>query len=98
MERRQPVQIRDIASEGVYESPIRRPLIEAGHRALLGVPLLREDEVIGVLAVTRKRPGEVEPEGVRLLSTFATQSAPAIENSRLFLEIEGKNRQPQVAS
>src|SRR3989454_6658381 len=98
VERRQPVQIRDIAAEGAYESPIRQPLIEAGHRALLGVPLLSEDEVIGVLAVTRKTPGEFEPEIVRLLSTFATQSALAIQNARLFLEIEDKSRQLEVAS
>jgi len=98
VERRQPVQIRDIAAEGAYESPIRQPLIEAGHRALLGVPLLSEDEVIGVLAVTRKTPGEFEPEIVRLLSTFATQSALAIQNARLFLEIEDKSRQLEAAS
>jgi GAF domain-containing protein len=92
VEQRQPVQIPDIAVEGTYDSPIRRPLVEAGQRALLGVPLLSEDEVIGVLAVTRKRPGEFEPEIVRLLSTFATQSALAIQNARLFLEIEDKSR------
>jgi signal transduction histidine kinase len=98
VERREPVQIPDIAAEGAYDSPIRRPLIEAGHRALLGVPLLSEDEVIGVLAVTRKTPGEFEPETVRLLTTFATQSALAIQNARLFLEIEDKSRQLEVAS
>jgi len=98
MERRQPVQIVDIATEGMYESPIRRPLVETGHRALLGIPLLSEDEVIGVLAVTRKTPGEFAPEIVRLLSTFATQSALAIQNARLFLEIEDKSRQLEVAS
>jgi len=98
VELRQPVQIHDIAAEGAYESPIRGPLIEAGHRALLGVPLLREDEVIGVLAVTRKKPGEFEPEVVRLLSTLATQSALAIQNARLFLEIEDKSRQLEIAS
>jgi two-component system, NtrC family, sensor kinase len=98
MERREPVQIRDIAAEGAYESPIRQPLIQAGHRALLGVPLLSEDEVIGVLAVTSKVPGEFEPEIVRLLSTFATQSALAIQNARLFLEIEDKGRQLAAAS
>src|SRR5262249_26233388 len=76
---------------------IREPLIEAGHRALLGVPLLVEDEVIGVLAVTRKTPGEFEPEVVRLLSTLATQSALAIQNARLFQEIEDKSRQLEVA-
>ena len=98
MERRQPVQVDDIAVEGAEENPIRRRLIDAGHHALLGVPLLSEDEVIGVLAVTRKTSGEFEPEIVRLLSTFATQSALAIRNARLFLEIENKSRQLEAAS
>ena len=97
-ELRRAVQIHDIAVEGAYDSPIRRPLIEAGHRALLGVPLLSEDEVIGVLAVTRKTPGEFAPEVVRLLTTFATQSALAIQNARLFREIEEKSRELEAAS
>src|SRR5215472_12068689 len=98
MEERHPMQIPDIRLEGAYESPVRQSLIDAGHSALLGVPLLSEDEVIGVLAVTRKTPGEFEPETVRLLSTFATQSALAIQNARLFLEIEDKSRQLEAAS
>src|SRR5215475_10354285 len=98
MEERHPMQIPDITLEGAFESPVRQPLIDAGHRALLGVPLLSEDEVIGVLAVTRKTPGLFEPETVRLLSTFATQSALAIQNARLFHEIEVKSRQLEVAS
>ena len=98
IEGRQAVQIHDITTARDCESPIRQPLIDAGHRALLGVPLLSEDEVIGVLAVTRKTPGEFEPEIVRLLTTFATQSALAIQNARLFLEIEDKSRQLEVAS
>jgi GAF domain-containing protein len=98
VELRQPVQIPDIAAEGTYESPLRRPLLEIGHRALLGVPLLREEQVIGVLAVTRKTPGEFAPEIVRLLTTFATQSALAIQNARLFKEIEEKSGQLEVAS
>jgi GAF domain-containing protein len=97
-ERRQPVQIPDIVVEGAEENPIRRQLIEVGHHALLAVPLLSEDEVIGVLAVTRKTAGEFEPETVRLLTTFATQSALAIQNARLFFEIEDKSRQLEVAS
>src|SRR5215510_2951653 len=96
--RRGPVQVHDITIEGAYESPTRQFLVAAGHRALLGVPLLTEDEVIGVLAVTRKTPGEFEAEIVRLLSTFAAQSALAIQNARLFLEIEDKSRQLEIAS
>jgi two-component system, NtrC family, sensor kinase len=98
MERRQPVQIPDITVEGSYESPIRRQLIGAGHRALLGVPLLSEDEVIGVLAVTRKTPGEFASGIVQLLSTFGTQSALAIQNARLFRELADKSHQLEVAS
>jgi signal transduction histidine kinase len=98
MERQQPVQIPDIAVEGTYQSPVRDALMDAGHRALLGVPLVSEDEVIGVLAVTNKTPGEFAPEIVRLLSTFATQSALAIQNARLFHEVEDKSRLLEAAS
>src|SRR5215813_2953351 len=98
MDERQAVQIPDITVEGAYESPVRKPLIDAGHRALLGVPLLSEDEVIGVLAVTRKTPGEFESETVRLLSTFAAQSSLALQNARLFGEIEEKSRELEAAS
>jgi signal transduction histidine kinase len=98
MERRHPLQIHDIAVEGAEENPIRRRLIDSGHRALLAVPLLREDDVLGVLVVTRKVPGEFQPEVVQLLSTFATQSALAIQNARLFREIEIKGRALEVAS
>jgi signal transduction histidine kinase len=98
VELRQPVQIPDIAVEGAYESPVRSALIDAGHRALLGVPLLSEDEVIGVLAVTSKTPGEFASDAVRLLSTFATQSALAIQNARLFREIADTSQQLEAAS
>ena len=95
---RRPVQIPDITIEGAYESPVRMPLLAAGYRALLGVPLLRDEHVIGVLTVSRKGPGEFAPEIERVLTTFATQSALAIQNARLFQEIADKSRQLEVAS
>ncbi len=95
---REPIQLSDIASEGVYESPMRAPLLQTGYRAVLVVPLLREEELIGILAVSRKTPGDFAPEIVRLLQTFATQSALAIQNARLFEEIENKSRQLEAAS
>jgi signal transduction histidine kinase len=73
-------------------------VLQAGYRALLGVPLLREEQVIGVLTVSRKTPGNFAPEIVRVLMTFATQSALAIQNARLFREIEDKSRQLEAAS
>ena len=69
-----------------------------GYRALLAVPLMREDQVIGALAVNRRTPGAFPPEIVELLKTFATQSAFAIQNARLFREIADKGRQLEAAS
>jgi GAF domain-containing protein/anti-sigma regulatory factor (Ser/Thr protein kinase) len=95
---RQPTQIPDIGVAGAYASPIRGALLQTGYRAILTVPLLREEQVIGALSISRKTPGEFAPEIVRLLSTFATQSALAIQNARLFAEIADKSRQLEAAS
>ena len=62
------------------------------------MPLLREDHLLGALMVNRKTPGEFAPEIVELLKTFATQSAMAIQNARLFREIAEKGEQLEVAS
>ncbi len=94
----EPVQIRDIADEGSYESRVRAILIRLGYRALLAVPLLREDHLLGGLVVIRKRTGDFAPQVVELLKSFATQSALAIQNARLFREIEAKGRELEVAS
>jgi signal transduction histidine kinase len=95
---RQPVQIPDIAVPGAYQSRLGDILIRLGQRALLAVPLLREDRVIGGLIVNRKMPGDFPPEVVDLLKTFATQSALAIQNARLFRELEEKSRELEIAS
>jgi signal transduction histidine kinase len=76
----------------------RDAFVRAGYRALLAVPLLREDHLIGGLTVVRKLPGEFPRETVELLQTFATQSALAVQNARLFREIEDKGRQLEAAS
>jgi signal transduction histidine kinase len=94
----EPVEIRDIADERTYHSRLRGALIRSGYRSVLAVPLLREDRLLGALAVNRKSAGEFAPEVIELLKTFATQSALAIQNARLFREIEDKSRQLQVAS
>jgi len=62
------------------------------------VPLLREDHLIGGLIVSRNSPGEFAPEVLDLLRTFASQSALAIQNARLFQEIEDKSAQLEAAS
>ena len=77
---------------------MRELLARFGFRASLAVPLLREDRIIGALVVRRKSTGEFPPEVIELLKTFATQSALAIQNARLFREIEDKGRQIEAAN
>jgi GAF domain-containing protein len=95
---RQPVQVPDIADEDAYHGPLRDVLLRTGTRAVLAIPMVREDQLIGGLTVNKKRPGEFPPEVIDLLRTFATQSALAIQNARLFREIEEKSRQVEAAS
>jgi GAF domain-containing protein len=97
-ETREPTQVADIAVAGAYQSHIRETLLGAGYRALLSVPLLREGKVIGSLSLNRRSPGEFPPEAVEVLKTFATQSALAIQNARLFREIADKSAQLEAAS
>jgi PAS domain S-box-containing protein len=92
-ETREPIQIADIAMPGVYQSQVRDVLVGAGFRAVVSVPLLREEQIIGSLSLVRKAPGEFSPEVIDVLKTFATQSALAIQNARLFREIEAKSRE-----
>jgi len=94
----EPVEIRNIAEEQSYPSRLREALIRSGYRSVLVVPLLREDHLLGALGVNRSRQGAFDPEVVALLKTFATQSALAIQNARLYREIEIKSRELAAAS
>jgi GAF domain-containing protein/DNA-binding response OmpR family regulator len=94
---REPVQIPDISQAGAYTGPLKDVLIRTGTRSLLSVPLLREDRLVGGLTVTRKTSGEFSPRVIELLQTFASQSAVAIQNARLFREIQDKSHQLEVA-
>src|SRR5262249_29785910 len=96
---RAPVAVEDILAEGAsVASQVRHILTRLGYRSLLAVPLLREDRILGGLVVWRRGPGRLSAEVVRLLQTLATQSSLAIQNARLFREIEEKSRQLEVAS
>ena len=93
---RAPLEVPDLL-DGPND-PLTTVMLEPGYRAALAVPILHEDRIIGGLVVRRKSPGPFRAETVRLLQTFATQSALAIQNARLYQEIEAKNRQLQIAS
>ena len=93
---RRPYQIPDL--EKGKDSRMRAPLLREGVRAVLAVPLLREDQVIGALVIRRTVAGEFSQPVVTLLQNFASQSVLAIQNARLFREIREKSQQLQVAS
>ncbi len=95
---REAIQIPDIALEGAYESRARRALLRSGRHALLAVPLLSEEHIVGGLVISRNAAGAFPVEVVELLKTFATQSALAIQNARLFRELADKSRQLEAAS
>jgi signal transduction histidine kinase len=95
-EQRMPVQIPDVQNDP--SAPVLDVIVRAGFRALLTVPLLGADRIVGALVVRRRRPGEFPKGTVDLLQTFAAQSVLAIQNARLFSEIEEKSRQLAEAS
>ena len=95
---REPVQVPNILEERGYAPRMRQLLERFGFRASLAVPLLREDHIIGSLVVRRKSIGDFRPEVIELLKTFATQSVLAIQNARLFREIEEKSREIEAAN
>ena len=95
---REPIEIPNISEERAYAPRMRELLARFGFRASLAVPLLREDCIVGALVVRRKSTGEFRPEVIELLKTFATQSVLAIQNARLFREIEEKSQQIEAAN
>ena len=66
--------------------------LRAGFRARLVAPLMRGDDVVGLLVVRRRAPGAFPQNTVDLIKTFAAQSAVAIENARLFKNVEASLR------
>jgi signal transduction histidine kinase/HAMP domain-containing protein len=96
---RAPVQIPDTLDEQGYAVTRLRPILaRLGYRSLLAVPLLREERIVGGLVVWRRESGNFSNEVINLLQTFSAQSVLAIQNARLFREIEEKSRQLEVAN
>jgi signal transduction histidine kinase/CheY-like chemotaxis protein len=95
-ETHEPEQLADLHE--LPSTPVNDVILRAGYRARLAVPLLRFGKVVGALVVRRRAPGEFPSNTVELLKTFAAQSVLAIQNARLFAEIEDKGRQLQSAS
>jgi GAF domain-containing protein len=93
---REPTQVADLREEPA--SDINEITLRAGYRARMVAPLLRGEDIVGTLVVRRRTPGEFAKNTVDIIKTFAAQSALAIQNARLFHEIEDKSRQLEEAS
>ena len=93
---RVPVHIADLGAAPNF--PLRDLTYAAGFRSVLMVPLVGPDRVFGVLTIQRKKLGEFPADIVRLMQTFAAQSVLAIQNARLFREVEEQGRALAIAS
>jgi signal transduction histidine kinase/putative methionine-R-sulfoxide reductase with GAF domain len=89
-----PVQIPDVQADPEYDFPEAQKLI----RTVLAVPLLREGMPLGTIGLWKTEVAPFTDKQIELLTTFADQAVIAIENVRLFDEIQDKNRQLQQAS
>jgi signal transduction histidine kinase len=88
---RVPVQVPDIRDEPA--SPVNEIILREGYRGILVIPLLRPDHIVGALVVRRKTPGEFPQSTIELLQTFADQSVVALQNARLYENVEARTRE-----
>src|SRR5207253_18717 len=91
------VEVRDFENDPTVPKP-SLPLARAlGYRSILVVPMLREGNPIGAIAVARANAGQFSTKQIALLKTFADQAVIAIENVRLFTELQASNRELTTA-
>src|SRR5207248_3236633 len=93
LEQREPLHIPDLRQ---VPHPLSTIALRAGFNALLAAPLVRPGQVVGLLIVRRREPGWLPKGTVDLVKTFAAQSVLAIQNARLFSELDDKSRQLEI--
>ncbi len=95
-QKREPISIPDLSVAPNY--PLKDLTLRAGFHSVLVVPLLSHDECLGALVVQRRATGDFPPSMVGLMQTFAHQSVLAMNNARLFREVDQKGRELAVAN
>jgi len=95
---RKVVQYADAERGAGVPEYVRRAALANGTRSVIFAPLLWQDKGIGAVLVGRTEPGEFSAKEVALLKTFADQAVIAIQNARLFNEIQDKSRQLEQAN
>jgi signal transduction histidine kinase/ActR/RegA family two-component response regulator len=93
---RRPVEVPDLAQAEL--DPHLEILFRDGWRSVLAVPMLRGDKIVGLLVIRRRGTGTFPADVTELLQTFASQSALAIVNARLFRELQTKTKELEIAS
>lgn len=93
---RKPIQLPDL--ENVELDPHLQVLYDGGWRSLVAIPLVRPDRVVGALVVRRKKPGTFSDETCEMLTAFASQSAVALTNARLYQQLERQSIELAEAS
>jgi len=87
---RQVIHVHDVLTEPDYEQ--RELVAQQGYRTVLAVPMLREDELLGVIAILKAQVEPFTAAQIELVKTFADQAVIAIQNVRLFTELGARNR------
>jgi GAF domain-containing protein len=82
----EPIQVADLRED--VATDINEITLRAGYLARLVAPLIRGESVVGLLVVRRRKPGTFSLNTIALIKTFAAQSAMAIENARLFKNVQ----------
>lgn len=95
---RVPIQCEDLLDGSIIPTAAGHLMLERGYRSLLTVPILRDEQVLGAVTVARTLAGAFPPETVRLLQTFAAQSALAIQNARLYAALDRQGQALAEAS
>ncbi len=93
-----PAQVRDLLTERQITLPkFVEALARRGYRSLIAAPLLHEEDILGGLVIARREAGEFSKQVVSLIEAFATQSALAVRNAKLFDEQRRRERDLRVA-